>query len=319
MLKKGLTLVTGLVRERLGAPPGLRQFLHDNAGRLHTGSFDAKPGNITPASIPRWHEWGQPSHSDGAVFQAGELLGWKSHRNFGYLSYRVVRPELAGFGSCLAVPDWLCNVQDVDALHAATSRMEKSSSLKEPPRRATPEPVEGVRHPRLACLLERLEARPLHRQRSSEHFVRHLWDGRVFVTDNGALRDFAADHVAAQFVQRAVLRGELRVFSIEPQAVRSLRSDFELFAVSSHNVFANVAFHDAVRKSHTPYLSKRMPKPLSDTEVIFLPRVNRRSMALAAEMRAAGFADVGQHLSTLVLRQHMNAARHIAGQEARAA
>jgi hypothetical protein len=42
-------------------------------------------------------------------------------------------------------------------------------------------------------------------------------------------------------------------------------------------------------------------------------------MALVAEMRAAGFPDVGKHLSTLVLRQHMNAARHIAGQQAEAA
>jgi hypothetical protein len=62
-----------------------------------------------------------------------------------------------------------------------------------------------------------------------------------------------------------------------------------------------------------------MPQPHSDAEVIFLPRVNRRSMALAAEMRAAGLPDVGKHLSLLVLRQHMNAARHIGGQEARAA
>ena len=109
------------------------------------------------------------------------------------------------------------------------------------------------------------------------------------------------------------------MFSIEPQAVSSLRRDFDLFAISSRDVFANVGFHDAVRKSRTPYLSKRMPQPHSDTEVIFLPRVNRRSMALATEMHAAVFPDVGKHLSTLVLRQHMNAARHIVGQEAEAA
>ena len=88
MLNKGLTLVTSLVRERLGTPSGLRQFLDDNAGKLHAESLDAEPGDITADSIPRWHEWGVPSHSDGVVFKAGELLGWKTHRNFGYCSYR---------------------------------------------------------------------------------------------------------------------------------------------------------------------------------------------------------------------------------------
>jgi hypothetical protein len=279
MLKKGLTLVTGLVRERLGKPSGLRQFLDDNAGKLHVDPLDAEPGNAAD-SMPRWHEWGQPSHSDGAAFKSGEIMGWKTHRNFGYRSYRVVLPELAGFGSCLRVPGWRREVQEPGALHV----------------------------------------RPLRRQRSSEHYVRHLWDGPVLLIDDDAARDFAAvPHVAAQSGQRAVPGAELLVFSIEPQAVNGLRRDFELFAISSRDVFASVAFHDAVRRSRTPYLSKRLPQPRCDTEVIFLPRIDRRSMALAAEMRTAGFPDVGKHLSTLVLRQHMNAARRMNGLEARAA
>jgi hypothetical protein len=320
MLKKGLTLVTSLVRERLGTPPDLRQFLDDNARRLHVDSLDAELGNITADSIPRWHEWGDPSHSDGVVFKAGELLGWKTHRNFGYRSYRIVRPELAGFGSCLRIPGWRCNAQDVDATNVPKSRMEQFSPLRELPRQTMPGLIDGVRHARLARLLERQEVRSLSRQRSSERFVRHLWDGRVFLIDNGASRESTAFlQFAVQFGQRDAPGAELHVFSIEPQAVSSLRRDFELFAISSRDVFANVGFHDAVRRSCTPYLSKRMPQPHSDAEVIFLPRVNRRSMALAAEMRAAGFSDVGKHLSSLVLRQHMNAARHIGGQEARAA
>jgi hypothetical protein len=151
--------------------------------------------------------------------------------------------------------------------------------------------IDGVRHARLARLLERQEVRSLSRQRSSERFVRHLWDGRVFLIDNGASRESTAFlQFAVQFGQRDAPGAELHVFSIEPQAVSSLRRDFELFAISSRDVFANVGFHDAVRRSCTPYLSKRMPQPHSDAEVIFLPRVNRRSMALAAEMRAAGFS-----------------------------
>ncbi|WP_157269126.1 DUF6685 family protein [Azohydromonas aeria] len=316
MLKKGLTLVTGLVRERLGTPPGLRQFLDRNADKLLVDMLDPQPGDTTAEGVPRWHEWGQPAHSDGIMFTAGELLGWKTHRNFGYRSYRVVRPELAGFGSCLRIPLRCNEAQDTAPIRGVRTPMEPFSSLMERPRPSPPRLVDGVGHTGQARLPHRHQVRPLHRQRSNEHLVWYLWDGRAFVIGDDASCDLAAVHRAAERPGRRVeLDPELHVFSIEPQAVSSLRRDFELFAVSARDVFASVGFHDALRKSRTPYLSKRMPRPHRDMEVIFLPRVNRRSMALAAEMRAAGYPDVGRHLSTLILRQHMNAAR----QEARAA
>jgi hypothetical protein len=320
MLKKSLTLVTDLVRDRLGRPSSLVQCLDTNAEKLLVGLPDAETANIAADSVPRWHEWGQRSRSDGAVFKAGELLGWKTHRNFGYRSYRVVRPDLAGFGDCTQLPGWHCDIQDVDGLHASKSTLVRFNSLDAMAQQEVPGLIDEVSSARLARLLERHEIRALRQQRSGDHFVRYLWDGRIFLLNrSGSVHFAAARLMAAQLKQRVALGGELQVLSIEPQVVSSLRRDFELFAVSARDAFASIAFHEALRGSYTPYLSKRMPHPYADTEVIFLPRDDRRSMAMADEMRAAGFQDVVKHLSTLVLRQHMNAARHDGGQAAMAA
>jgi hypothetical protein len=315
MLKKSLTLVTGLVRDRFERTSSLAQCLETSAEKLQVSLLDAGPGSIAANSVPQWHEWGQRSRSDGAVFKAGELLGWKTHRNFGYRSYRVVRPDLAGFGDCTQLPGWHCDIQDVDGLHVSKSTLVRFSSLDAMAQQEAPGLIDEVSSAGLARLLERHEIRALRRQRSGDYFVRYLWDGRIFLINrSGSVHFAAARLMAARLEQRVALGGELQVSSIEPQAVSSLRRDFELFAVSARDTFASIGFHEALRRSHTPYLSKRMPRPHADTEVIFLPRGDRRSMAMAAEMRAAGFPDIGKHLSTLVLRQHMNAVRHGDGQ-----
>jgi hypothetical protein len=320
MFKRSLTLVTDLVRDRLGRASSVAQCLNTHIEKLQVRLLDAREGNIAADSVPRWHEWGQRSRSDGALFKAGELLGWKVHRNFGYRSYRVVRPDLAGFGDCTQLPGWHCDIQDVDGLHASKSTLVNFSSLDAMARQEAPALIDEVSSAGLARLLERHEIKALRRRCSGDHFVRYLWDGRIFLLNrSGSVHFAAARFMAARLEQRVALGGELQVLSIEPWAVNSLRRDFELFAVSARDAFASIAFHELLRSSHTPYLSKRMPRPCADTEVIFLPRDDRRSMAMAAELRAAGFPDVGKHLSTLVLRQHMNAARHGGDQDAMAA
>lgn len=320
MLKNGLTLVSGLVRGRLGKPGSLSQFLDSHAERLQVDALDARPGGIAADGVPRWHEWGLPSRSDGVLFDAGELLGWKTHRNFGYRSYRIVRPELAAFGSCLRIPDWLCDIQDIDGLHATKPGLARFGSLDALARQATPMAVGEAARARLAGLLRRPELQALCRPRCSGQFVRFLWDGRVFLGNNVTPRHFAAARAMARHTgQPVALGGELCVLSMEPWAVDTLRRDFEMVAVSCRDAIASVGFHEVVRKSRTPYLSRRLPRPHANAEVIFLPRTDRRSMAVAATMRAAGFPDVGKHLSTLVLRQHVNAARHGGGRQAQAA
>jgi rhodanese-related sulfurtransferase len=311
MLKKSLSLVTDLVRERFNRPLELRRVLTENAAKLQAPSPDTVAGSVAAASVPQWHEWAQASRSNGVTFQPGEIMGWKTHRDFGYSSYRVVLAELLNFGSGVRIPDWRCDIRQVQGLGASKTALARYACLDELAQHEAPSLVDEISSARLASLLSRREMRALRRQQSSDHFVRYLWDGRIFLINSSGSRHFAAArYIAGHIGQRVVLGSDLHLFSIEPVAVSSLRREFEMFAVSARDTVASIGFHDAIRQLRAPYLSKHMPAPFAHTEVVFLPRSDRCSMAVAAELRAAGFADVGKHLSLLVLRQHMNAVRY---------
>lgn len=311
MLKKRLSLVVDMVRERLGTPPQLQRFIGDNAEKLHVPPLDPVSRSVSMSDVPRWHEWGAPCRSDGLVFKAGGLLGWKTHHDFRYRSQRVVLPALAQLGCCVQIPGWHCSLQEVQGFLDSDATLACFDTLDAMARQNMPHLISEVSSSRLAALLERPEIRALRRQRSSDHFIRHDWDGRLFLSSSEASRNLAAArYIAARLGQRVALGSELCAYSIEPSAVSALRRDFELFAVSCRDTFASIGFHEAVRQSRVHYFSKRMPWPYAATEAIFLPRKDRRSMAVAAELRAAGFPDVGKHLSVLVLRQHMNVVRY---------
>jgi hypothetical protein len=307
MLNKGLSLVSKLMLEHLGVPATLRQFLAENARRLRVPSLDVPPG----AMGPWWHGWGQASRANGTVFKAGEILGWTRHRNFGYRSYRVVRPELASFGCCVRISGGLGDFQNATGPGALKSELVRFASLNavvgEDPRSRADDLATSQRSLRLAHGDIREPSRP----KSLVYIAHHLWNGQAFQINSGELHHFAAARdTAGRTGHSDPWCRELHVFSIEPLAVSGLRRDFELFAVSRRDAAANVGLHDAMRKLRATYFCRPLPYPYGSAEALFLPRDEKRSMALAAELRKAGLPDLGKHLSTLVLRQHINLVHH---------
>jgi hypothetical protein len=319
MLKRGWRAVSDRVREQFGVPVSLRRLLADNASKLQV-ALEIAPGAVAVGSVTRWHEWGEAWRDEGESFQAGELRGWKTQRNFRYCAHRQVNPELLSLGTCVREPRWHCDIQDVAGLQAARAELLKFDSLDAFALAKARSLMSEATRTHLSSLLSHRELRFLRRFRGGEHFFHPLWDGRVFLANQGGSAHFAAArHIAARIGQAVALGGELRRCSLEPLAVNGLRRDFELFAVSTRDAGAGAALHDALRRLRAPYLGKPMPAPHADAQVLFLPRGDKRAMAVAAELRAAGLPDVGRHLSALVLRQHMNLARQGENAQAQAA
>ena len=319
MLKKAWSLATDRVREQFGVPVALSRFLAQHARDLAVRLEPASDA-LFLGSVPRWHEWGQAGTVRGDAFQAGELSGWSAGRYFGWRSTRVVLPDLASFGSCARTPRWRCDIQDVTGLQASKSELAKYDSLDAMALQGVRSMVSEVSRSRLNALLAHRELRFLRQPKASEHFVRHLWDGRLFLANGaGSPRFAAARYVAGRIGLAVPLCAELHTCSIEPLAVSGLRRGWELFAVSTRDTTLSTGLHEALRRLRAPYLSKPLPPPWAEAQVLFLPREDRRAMAAAVELRAAGLPDVGKHLSALVLRQHMNLARQGEGTQAMAA
>ncbi|MDZ5460931.1 DUF6685 family protein [Azohydromonas lata] len=319
MFKRGLALVTTLVREQLGVPVTLRRFLQEQTEALRAG-LEILPAGLAAGNITCWHEWGDAWRDGGEAYEPGELPGWKTQHNFKYKPQRQVRQDLLRLATVTRQPQWRGDIRDVAGLQANRAELVKFDSLDVYAQTRARSHLSEITRARLNALLSHKELRFLRRPKPAEYFLQPLWDGRIFLLNGGGSPQFAAARfIAGQIGQAVPLAGELRQCSLEPLAVSGLRRDFELFALSMRDPQAIAGLHDALRRLRAPYLWKPMPQPHAQAQVLFLPREDRRAQAAAAELRAAGLPDVGKHLSALVLRQHIYLVRQREGTQAQAA
>ncbi|ART57229.1 hypothetical protein CBP36_20190 (plasmid) [Acidovorax carolinensis] len=136
-----------------------------------------------------------------------------------------------------------------------------------------------------------------------DNFVRHQWDGRLFLeNEDGSHHLAAAKYIAARLPERVRLHGTLKNYSLSTNAVASLRHDFEMFAVSGEQEVFN-RFFDAMQSFRATWLTHSLPPPFDKEHAILLPKNEARSVKVARVLRQAGIADLGQHLTNLASAQ----------------
>lgn len=285
------------LREEFGRPVQMLRFL-DRGKTLHLDL--SGPGrSIALSSVVAWHEWGGHPPLQWPRRKPGDLPGWRFVAGR-YESFRLHRSEFERLGTCTVEADWACEIQSVEGLSASKSELTHFASLDAMVQTNSREMIDEVSESRLARNLAHDEIRILHRERTSDHFVRHLWDGRLFLVNSGGSHHFAAArYIAARLGRRVPLRGTLRTYGINAQAVHGLRRDYEMFAVPDEPEVFN-AFHAAMQAHKASYLWHGLPRPCRDARVVFLPKTERRSARVASCLRAAGLTDVGAHLAKMV-------------------
>ena len=148
------------------------------------------------------------------------------------------------------------------------------------------------------------EIRILHRPNGGlDFFVRYRWDKRLWLmNEGGSHHTAAAKYIATRIKHPVPMSGRLYEYSLNPDAINSLRRDFEIFVVGDDACSGN-AFFDAMRAVSATWLWHQMPKVFERSRAIYLPRDNKRSMRVAQLLREAGFVDLGAMLSTLAQSQ----------------
>lgn len=253
--------------------------------------------NIAPDSIVRWEDWGGSLHR-----QRGTLPGWRWSPG-AYESFTIRRSELEQFGLCEVVENWECEIQAIVGLSASKSKLDEFASLDDFAESNCHGLVDSLSEESFSKNLAHQEIRILHREYTSDHFSRHLWDGRLFLRNSGGSHHFAAArYIAAKIGKLVWLNGTLRIYKINPLSVRGLRNDFDMFVMSDDPAITN-GFHDAMAAFRATYFWLPMPIHYDNTRVILLPKQEWRSAKIAASLRSAGLFDLGQHLSELIVRQ----------------
>lgn len=297
-----LTTLVDDIREDLGRPVRLLRLLAD-APQMRA-ALNVPSKSIAASSVVQWHELGSCSPLKFPRRKRGELLGWK-HSGGRWSSFYLERSEFAQIGQLEVLEDWAVDLAAIDGFGASKSDLYTFSSTDEMVESNSTEMISEITPQGLASNLAHSEIRIIHQPESNDYFARFLWDGRLWlINDGGSHHTAAAKYIAARLGQPVNLKGALRTYSLNGHAIASLCRDFEMFVVNDDEPSVANAFFEAMQSFRATWLWHALPRPYHEgTKAILLPRNELRSMRVAAELRKAGFIDLGVYLTGLVAQQ----------------
>ena len=293
------------IREDCGQPVSLCRALA--AHPQMRAALEAPAPCIHASSVPRWHELGVYPPLSGPRRQRGFLLGW--HATGGrWQSFHIIRPEYAKIARREIEQGWRCDMTEIDGFAASKADLWAFPSTDAMAEARCQWLISEIAPERLAKSLAHSEIRIIHSSGTSDYFTRYLWDGRLWLmNDGGSHHTAAAKYLSARLSQRVPLEGTRYTYSLNALAIASLRRDFEMFVIGDEDAESSNDFFKAMERFRATWLWHPLPHPYEGARAVLLPRSEARSMRVAVELRSAGFADLGAHLAALCARQYHHA------------
>ena len=292
-----LNSILDTVREDFGFPAGLERALEEDTSRRT--SLEAKRSSISLDDVIPWHN---PVRSQLGM-SPGIVNGWReTHGSYGHTT--AVIPALGSLGITVSDENWECDISAVEGLAASRHGLSQFQTLEELVKQNAPELIATVSHEALQTNLAHSQIRILNQPNTSDCFVVHSWDKRLFLSNAGGSHHFAAaQYIARRLAVPVPIRGRRVQHLVHHSAARQLYAEYDTFAMSFEATFQG-AFFDAMRNVRATWFHTPMSGPLSDSQVVLLPRNEPRSVRVAKLLREAGFADFGRHLLNLPHFKH---------------
>lgn len=289
-------IVEGTMHD-LGVPYRLRHVL--------ASAPEAPSGPLTPprsidghASVVRWNELGSTFR------ESGHLIGWH-YRRGAYLGMERHRPEYARMELMEEQEDWVCDLAQVDGFSASKSTLRDFTSTDQLVEVRSREMIDRIDAAKLAENLAHPEIRILNRARTSDHFYRFAWDGRLFLANAGGSHHLAAaKYIATRMGHKVELRGTLRTYALNEDAVQSLCGDYEMLVMPDSAALWNDTY-DALHALRATWYHHPLPRHAGKGSVVLLPRSERRSMAAARDLHRAGWSSLNDHFKVLLDKQRL--------------
>ncbi|WP_189836603.1 DUF6685 family protein [Sulfuriferula sp. AH1] len=295
-----LNTIYNSIRKDSGFPVSLMRLLEQHPD-IRVELSDPAPC-IAAASVVPWHELGTPPVLDWPRRNRGDLTGWKATGDH-YESFQLHRPEYDQIGQREIMDNWVCDITDVHGFSTSKSELRDFTSTDKMVETNSRDMIDEISHAKLTKNLAHSEIRIIHTNNTTDHFTRYLWDGRLFLMNNGGSHHFAAaKYIAARLPENVTLRGKLYTYSLNAIAIASLRRDYEMFVISDKTDIS-CAFDDAMRAFKATWLWHHIPRPYENAKAILLPKSEARSMRVAAALRQAGVVDLGIFLDDLAASQ----------------
>ncbi|MDL5034392.1 hypothetical protein QRD43_20990 [Pelomonas sp. APW6] len=213
-------------------------------------------------------------------------------------------------GATEVIEDWTCDISDVFGLAASKSDLRRFTSLEEMVRADFPSLLNDVSLEGLQRLKEHDGGKNFNTD-PMRTFMVNAWDGRIYLSNDGGSRHFAAaQYVAGQLGQQIEMTGKLEVRRLNIFKIQEVKKRYRAFRISESG-FSEL--EDAVRvfggaSGSARDISQVIRFPESPDErysVIYTIDISTsRGQKIAAVMNEAGHIELLGHLESLCSNQH---------------
>lgn len=281
------SLANSLCHE-IGIPRQLKQNLKAY-GRLAQPAFPML--NCCSENQIMWMNW--PSYGTRPLF-------WKKYPLGGYCAHTPELPELDNWVLSEEIPEWQCDIRDIQALAAPKSQLEPFSDLDTFALNCAGWCIQDVS---VAGLQENLAWREVRITEAGrgDWLQVDLWEGpRVSLINSGGSHHFsAARWIAGRLGQPAPITGRLVVHSLNASVVNALSRKYSMLAI--HSDVSHV--WDAIQNVGAHVIRLYLPYPANDYFLLLFPVDERRSQRVVALLLQYGALDVNHWLQGQLARQ----------------
>lgn len=253
--------------------------------------------NISLGSVVRWQDFGrsnplvQPRRSDY------EFMGFAAHGRE-YSGTRVTIPQLEHIVRHELVEDFECNLTDIEGLGASKAPLDQLADMDAFANERCTNYIQDLSLAAMNKSLSHGEIRVLHRP-GSDFFVRHSWDGRLFLANSGGSHHLcSARYVAVRLKARVPLRAALHQYEFDQAALDDVLSEYGFGVIDPSPVLATT-FVDAMRTAKTRFYWFRLPQPYDQLRGVIFPLEEERSRQAFDLLQSMGMFDLGAYLKSM--------------------
>lgn len=184
-----------------------------------------------------------------------QFQGW-SQSSRGYLGHHEEIPELRSLVRHREKNNYACDIRDIECISACRSPLEEADSLDEFALRFCAGYMPDHTRARLKQCLAYDEVRILNRDPPGDRLVRHEWDPRLGLANDGGGHHFSAGrYLAGELGISIPIRGRLSVYEVNRKHLDALQERFALFLISPDK---HASLNDALAEAQATYFYVEM-------------------------------------------------------------
>lgn len=287
-------MLNRLIGKIFDTPEPIQRLLSNHPGMLRV--LKTPKQHIATESVVRWESWASFFSNTG-----GQINGW-CLKNEHYESFHLNPKDWLDIVDESKTENWECEIQDVVGLSASKSTLEDFESLDQMVQQNSKEMIENVSEEGLQRNLSWSEIRIINREKTSDHFKYHSWDGRLFLCNSGGSHHFAAARYIAKRIEQDVnLKGTYKNLSLNRDRVNKLCKTFDMYVID-YRAKSFMDLFNAMRSYKAAYLTTDLPRPYQDQKLVLLPKDDEKAMKVSALFRESIGFTLNDHFAFLLAK-----------------